>query len=347
MFSAANETRSFLSRLEAELLRGEALSIADAHRLLSLPDPEPLYELAHRVTEHFMGNAFDTCTICSAKVGNCPEDCKWCAQSLHYNTGIVRQPLVSESAVRDYVRGIAQCPINRFSLVASGRRLSVGEVRKLAAIYSRLKREYPTLHCCASLGLLSSEQLEILRDASVDTYHCNLESAPSFFPSLCSTHTQADKEATIEAARALGMCICCGGILGMGESDEQRIEFAYYLREMGTESIPLNLLQPIAGTPLEHVAPLTEREVLTSIALFRLIHPRAWLRFAGGRMQLSYAQQQKAIYVGINAAITGDFLTTTGQNIATDLELIAKCGKRVLSRRSPRVASDGEIPNLR
>lgn len=318
--------------LEQKLYSGYELEKTEVEALLNLPDPEALYDLAHRVTEHFRQREFDTCSILSAKVGNCPEDCKWCAQSAHYNTHIQTHPLVSLPSALAYAHKLTQQGVARYSLVASGRRLTDKEVDTLAVIYERIHSAHPKLRLCASFGLLTEKQLTVLRAAGVSTYHCNLESAPSFFPTLCTTHTQAQKEDTIRAARRVGMQICCGGIIGMGESQEQRIEFAFYLRSMGSLSIPINFLQPIVGTPLEHACPLTEEEILTTIALFRLVNPRAYLRFSGGRMQLSEAGQRKAIYIGINAAITGDFLTTTGQTVANDMQMLAECRKENSAR---------------
>ena len=321
-----------LALLEQKLYSGQHLERSEVETLLTTPDKASLYELAHRVTEHFMGHTFDTCSILSAKVGNCSEDCKWCAQSAHYNTRIERQPLVELPKALAYARKLVEQGVRRYSLVASGRRLTTEEVDALAVIYKNIHAACSTLRLCASLGLLTESQLTVLHEAGVSTYHCNLESAPSFFPILCTTHTQAQKEETIRAARRVGMQICCGGIIGMGESQEQRIEFAFYLRSMGSLSIPINFLQPIVGTPLEHACPLTEEEILTTIALFRLVNPRAYLRFSGGRMQLSEAGQRKAIYIGINAAITGDFLTTTGQTVANDMQMLAECRKENSAR---------------
>lgn len=321
-----------LALLEQKLYSGQHLERSEVETLLTTPDKASLYELAHRVTEHFMGHTFDTCSILSAKVGNCPEDCKWCAQSAHYNTRIERQPLVELPKALAYARKLVEQGVRRYSLVASGRRLTTEEVDALAVIYKNIHAACPTLRLCASLGLLTESQLTVLHEAGVSTYHCNLESAPSFFPTLCTTHTQAQKEDTIRAARRAGMQICCGGIIGMGESQEQRIEFAFYLRSTDSLSIPINFLQPIVGTPLEHACPLTEEEILTTIALFRLVNPRAYLRFSGGRMQLSEVGQRKAIYIGINAAITGDFLTTTGQTVANDMQMLAECRKENSAR---------------
>jgi len=318
--------------LEQKLYSGYELEKTEVEALLNLPDPEALYDLAHRATEHFMGHSFDTCSILSAKVGNCPEDCKWCAQSAHYNTQIERQPLVELPKALAYARKLVEQGVRRYSLVASGRRLTTEEVDALAVIYKSIHAACPTLRLCASLGLLTESQLAVLHKAGVSTYHCNLESAPSFFPMLCTTHTQAQKEETIRAARRVGMQICCGGIIGMGETQAQRIEFAFYLRSIGSLSIPINILQPIKGTPLEATPPLSEKEILKTIALFRLSNPRAYLRFSGGRMQLSATAQRKAIYIGINAAITGDFLTTTGQTVANDMQMLAECRKENSAR---------------
>ena len=187
-------------------------------------------------------------------------------------------------------------------------------------------RERYGLDTCASLGLLGREELQRLRDAGVRRYHCNLETAPSFFPSLCTTHTIADKLTTIRTARELGLEVCSGGIIGMGESMRQRAELALALREAEPVSIPLNILCPIPGTPLEHAKPLTEREVLHTVAVFRMVHPRVQLRFAGGRDRLSREGQLRAMRIGVNGAIVGDLLTTVGSTVAEDRRLTAEAG---------------------
>jgi biotin synthase len=197
----------------------------------------------------------------------------------------------------------------------------------MSVSYRAIKRANPDLKCCASLGLLSEPQLQKLFDSGVTTYHCNMETAPSYFRELCTTHTQEDKEATLEAARRVGMRICCGGIIGMGESLRQRVELAFYVKRLGSYSIPVNILQPIEGTPLGTSTPLSEDEILSAIAVFRFVNPKAYLRFSGGRAQLSAETQRRAIYVGINAAITGDLLTTIGRQAEEDMQMIQECGK--------------------
>ena len=288
-------------------------------------DKEALYEAAHQITRHFMGDKFDTCSIINAKSGNCSENCKWCAQSGHYNTKVTLYPLLpAEECVRHAVHNRKQ-GIGRFALVTSGKRLSGKEIQLLSGIVGNIK-EACDIKCCASLGLLDKEQLKVLRDSGVENYHCNIETAPSYFRTLCTTHTIEEKMETINQARELGFRICSGGIIGMGETMEQRIEMALFLQREQVYSIPLNMLQPIPGTPLGDTPLLSEEEFLTTIALFRFINPQAYLRFSGGRALMSRKAQQKALYIGINAAIIGDLLTTIGSRVEEDKVLFTEAG---------------------
>lgn len=282
---------------------------------------EELYEITHKITRTLCGDGFDTCSIINVKSGLCSEDCKWCAQSAHFNTHCETYDVLHDDKILPLAKHNAELGIKRFSLVGSGKRPTREEIDQYVERYHRLRKELPNLTLCASLGLADRETLQRLYDAGCSTYHCNMESAPSFFSTLCSTHTQKQKEETLQAAKEVGMRRCSGGIIGMGESREQRAELALYLQSLGIESIPINILHPIAGTPLEHTEPLGSEEILLTFCLFRLANPTAFLRFSGGRAQLTEEVQKKALYIGINAAITGGLLTTTASVTERDMVL--------------------------
>lgn len=314
-----------IEELTARVLDGDRLTYEQGVALSLEPDKEALYEGARRITRHFMGNKFDTCSIINAKSGNCSEDCRWCAQSGHYNTKARLYPLLpTAECVRHAVYNRKQ-GIRRFALVTSGKRITSKEMEHLCDTVKEIKAQ-TDIQCCASLGLLSKELLQQLFRSGVENYHCNIETAPSYFHRLCTTHTIAEKMATIDAAREAGFRICCGGIIGMGETMEQRIEMAVFLQQHEVRSIPLNLLQPIPGTPLENTPPLSEEEFLTSVALFRYLNPQAYLRFSGGRALLPERTQRKALQTGVNAAIIGDLLTTLGSKVTDDKLLFASEG---------------------
>lgn len=303
---------------------GEGVSEAEAVSLAA-SSLDALKDAAERITKACASRRFDTCSIINGKSGKCPEDCKWCAQSAHYYAHIHEYPLVSAEKLEEAAEFSRSKGIGRFSIVTSGKRLKPGEVEQLCSSVRELAAK-TDIRLCLSAGLLSEEDLRIFREAGISRYHCNLESSPSFFGRLCTTHTQEEKISTLKAAVKAGLEICSGGIIGMGESLQQRIELAFTLRELGVKSVPINILSPIPGTPLENRPLIPEEDVLRTIALFRFILPDAALRFAGGRARLSAETTLEAYRIGINASIMGDMLTTAGADIDTDMDRIRAAG---------------------
>jgi len=315
---------SFIEQIKTKILAGGKISLPEANEISSTDQKEELYQAADQIREHFIGRVLDMCSISNAQSGKCSEDCKWCAQSRFFKTGVDVYDLISldegiKQAAENHAHGV-----NRFSLVTSGRALHHTKVTKACHIYKEIKKQNP-IHLCASMGLLRKPELEQLKEAGVEHYHCNIETAPSYFQEVCTTHTFEEKERTIEEAKEVGLEICSGGIIGMGETMEQRIEMAFKLAEMEVDSIPLNILNPIEGTPLKTSLPLSDEEVLTTIALFRFINPKAHIRFAGGRNLIAHIQE-KALRSGISAALVGNYLTTIGTNIEQDKVIFTKTG---------------------
>ena len=256
---------------------------------------------------------------------------------MFHKTNVEEYELLNLKEAEDLAAENAAKGVYRFSLVTSGRAISDKNLDQLCGVYKNIQQS-TSIHLCASMGLLNRSQLEKLRAAGVGHYHCNIETAPSYFKEVCTSHTLEDKIRTIRMARETGMKICSGGIIGMGETMAQRIEMAFTLRDLEIESIPLNVLMPVEGTRMADHKPLGDNEVLTAFALFRLINPKADIRLAGGRSLIAHIQD-KALKAGVSAALVGDYLTTVGTDIAQDKERFnsagfnlnhesaAKCGK--------------------
>jgi len=302
--------------------RDEALALLKPERR------QELRERAHETTLRCVEKRFDFCAIINAKSGHCPENCKWCAQSAHWKTGCETYGWVGAEACAKAAKEAEANGADRIGIVTSGRTLSHEDVDNVCAALREM-RKASRIGLCASLGLLSGDDLAKLKAAGLQRVHCNLETAPSLFPSLCTTHSTADKLATLRAAKRLGFQLCCGGIIGMGETDEQLVEFAFALKEIAPDSIPVNVLHPIKGTPLGEKGILDPERVIDSVALLRLVNPYTPLRFAGGRRDMSDETAAKCIYAGMSAGIAGPLLTTPGADFDDDRELALKAGYAV------------------
>lgn len=313
-----------IEKLKKKILNGGQICREEAVALAHAESKDSLYNAAGEIRDRMAGRRFDTCSIINARSGRCSENCKWCAQSAIFRTRVAEYELIDEETCLQMARLNDGYGVDKFSFVTSGRALSDRNLDRICD-YARKIRQQSRLRLCASMGLLTKEQLQKLKQAGISCYHCNLESSPAYFPRLCSSHTISEKIETIKAAYEVGMEVCSGGIIGMGESMEDRIDLALTLRNLNIKSIPLNILNPIPGTPLEGTPPLGDEEILTTIAIFRFIHPDAYLRFAGGRTLIAHLETE-AINAGINAAIMGDMLTTAGARVEEDMKKIKKMG---------------------
>lgn len=317
-----------IANLADAIIAGGEITFDEAVALITTSQKDELYDQAERITKHFFDDTFDSCSIVNGRSGKCSENCKWCAQSAHFKTNIETYPLIPLERCLAEARHNNECGIKRFSIVTSGKAMRGKELDEACNIFRHIGKE-TNLHLCASMGLLNKDELQKLWDAGVHRYHCNLEAGPSYFKELCTTHTVDDKIQTILAAKEIGFEVCSGGIIGMGESAEQRVELAFKLKEISPVSIPINILSPIKGTPLQDVELISDDEILATIAVFRFVHPKSYLRFAGGRARLSKETQRICLRIGINGSIMGDMLTTTGSQIKQDQELFRSAGYKL------------------
>ncbi len=312
-----------LIKLKNMVLNGQDISYHDAIHLVE-SDLMDLREAANEIRKFYLKDSFDICSIINAKSGSCSEDCKFCAQSSHFNSSEDIYEFLEHKQIEDMAKHNAKKGVLRFSLVTSGKRLEQKDLNKAIKSYKKLK-DNVNIRLCASHGLLKEEDFKRLKEAGVSRYHNNLETSRSYFKNICTTHTYDDKIRAIKAAQKVGLEVCSGGILGLGESMADRLEMLFELRNLGIKSVPLNVLNPISGTPLENIPVLTEKEVERVIAIARFILPRATIRMAGGRGQL--LDKGKTVFLGgANGAITGDMLTTLGIQIDSDMKLITSLG---------------------
>jgi len=282
---------------------------------------------ASTMTTRRFGREVSLCSIANVRSGNCSEDCTFCAQSSHFTgTPAPAYPLMSVNEIRNCAEKAGKSPLEFFSYVTSGRALKGKSLEHVCEAVDGMRDK--TFNHCASLGCLDYKSLKELRQSGVVRYHHNLEASESFFPEVCTTHTYAERIRTVRDAKKAGLQVCCGGLLGLGESHQQRVELALAIAAEDVDSIPLNFLVPIPGTPLEKVDPLQPLEILLTIAMFRLVNPHAEVRMAAGRVALR-SLQSFIFHAGCNGLMVGDFLTVSGQGIENDLTMLKDLGLSV------------------
>ncbi len=288
-----------------------------------------LFEVTNALRQHFKGNGVNICSIINAKSGLCPEDCTFCAQSAHYKTAAKRYPLLKPDIIVEKARNAVGWGARGFSIVTSG--YGIDNQSDLDEVANAIKgiAEHTPMYGCASLGILTKHELSYLKDAGLVKYHHNLETSRSFFPGVCTTHPYDDDIEAVKNAKQAGLNVCSGGIFGLGESWDDRIELAFTLKDLNVDSVPINFLNPIKGTPLEGKTLLTPIECLKIIAIFRLILPEKDIVICGGREVNLRDMQSMIFYAGANGMMTGGYLTTSGRPVEDDLRMIHDLGFEV------------------
>ncbi|RHV30826.1 biotin synthase BioB [Coprococcus sp. OM04-5BH] len=315
-------------KLADEIIGGRRITREDDLNMFLTCDLKELCQGADKIREAFVGEKVDLCSIINGRSGRCPEDCKYCAQSAHNHTACDIYDFLPEEKILEACKMNESEGVNRFAIVTAGRALSGEEFEKAIHAYETMKKECK-IDLCASMGFLTKEQLHRLHEAGVTSYHHNIETSRRNFPNICTTHTYDMKIETLKMVKEEGMCACSGGIIGMGETWEDRLDMAISLAELGIDSIPINALMPIKGTPLENQEQLTEDDILRTIAFFRYINPDANIRLAAGRALLTN-DGETAFESGASATITGNMLTTVAcATIRSDRKMLQDMGRDV------------------
>lgn len=316
-----------LKKLADDIINGKRLTRKDDLSFFIDCELDALLEGADKIREYFCGDKVDLCTIINGRSGRCGEDCKYCAQSAHNHTNCEVYDFLPKEKILAEALANEKEGVDRFAIVTAGRSLSGEDFEKAIDAYETMHKECK-LDLCASLGFLTKEQFHRLHEAGVTSYHDNIETSRRNFPNICTTHTYDEKIATIKAAQEEGFCVCSGGIIGMGETWEDRLDMAVSLAELGIMSIPINALMPIPGTPLENLEQLSENDILRTIAFFRYINPEANVRLAAGRALITN-DGEATFSGGASATITGNMLTTSGSTIESDKKLLSGMGRDV------------------
>lgn len=302
--------------------------MVDKQELLRLYNLE-LDELL-AISAQYIKNEVEFCSLINARNGKCSQNCKYCAQSSHYRTHIDSYPLVEIEEVRKSALDAKSHHASRFAIVTSGKTPDESDFNKMLEMIKEINK-IDGLNSCASIGILNEEQAKKLAESGLKRFHHNINTAKSYYPEVCTTHTWQDRLNTCKLVKKYGMELCCGVILGMGESIEQRVEMALELAEIQPDSIPINILMPIPETPFEnYLDKIDEENVLRTLAIFKIANPNSILRFCGGRMRLSEENQRKALQTCVEGIMVGNYLTTIGKNPDEDIKTVTELGKIIV-----------------
>jgi biotin synthase len=325
-----------IDKIQRKAIRGQDVGADDALSLFEEGAARPyrLLAAAAEIRRHFKGDDVGLCGIVNAKSGKCPENCKFCAQSAHYATDVESYPLKKAHEIIEAAAAAGRAGAEMFGIVTSGK--SIKTKKEWAEIIRAIQgvTEFG-MKACASLGVIDEEKARALKEAGLYRYHHNLETSRSFFSEICTTHAYDEDVETVRSARAAGLSVCCGGLIGLGEGVRHRIELALTLRELDVDSVPVNILNPIKGTPLGRTPPLPPLEILMTIAVFRFLLPDRDIRLCGGKEKNLRQLLPMGLVAGANALMTGSYLTTPGRDAALDIEMIRDMGLRATREPAP------------
>ena len=308
----------------------------DKQELLRLYNSD-LNELL-KISSQYMTNNIEFCSLVNARNGKCSQNCKYCAQSSHYRTDIEDYPLIAKEEVIKAAKEARDNGVIRFAVVTSGKSPDEENFDKILEFIDELNK-IDGIRSCASIGILNEEQAKLLAQHGLKRFHHNINTAESYYNEICTTHNWRDRYNTCKLVKKYGMELCCGVILGMGESVEQRVEMALELREIEPQSIPINILMPIPKTPFEnYLNKIDEENVLRTLAIFKIANPKSVLRFCGGRMRLSNENQELALNTCVEGIMTGNYLTTTGKKPQEDIETVKKLHKNLIQIHTNKIS---------
>lgn len=317
----------FIDSCMKKVIDGDSISFEDAERLISTNDLIKLTDSANNIAKNFNDENIDVESLINAKSGNCPEDCSFCAQSTFYETGITKFPLLADDIILDKAKQAESNGASSFCLVCAYREPSQTDFQKICKIIEKLRKTVK-LQINVSLGFMTPERAQILKSLGVKRYNHNLEASESFFSTICKTHDFSDRIKTAKIVKEAGLELCCGGIIGMGETTRQRIELAFSISSLKPDEVPINILIPRKGTPKElDNCSIHQIDIIRTIAVWRFIMPKTILKIAGGREVYFNDGGRLALQAGANGIITGGYLTTNGNEPNKDFQMIHKIGR--------------------
>ena len=328
---------SAVLKLADEIIAGRRLGRNDDLTFLINCDLEELCLGADRLREHFTGDRADLCSIINGRSGRCPEDCKYCAQSAHWNSNCQTKKMIEVSAALKIASQAVENGAERICVITSGRDLNGKDFEKALQIIRAIKEKFGgRLKVCASLGLLDKERLLAVKEAGASRAANNLETSEKYFPKICSTHTYRQKRRVVKSIKKCGLELCSGCIIGMGESVQDRIDAAFAFRKIGADSIPVNVLSPVKGTPFESLPPLADEDFYRTIAMLRFVNPKSQIRLAAGRKNFS-DNGREALLSGANAFVTGGLLTLSGSEESSDLKMLEELNEKTREKQGEKI----------